>query len=185
MSKFRRTMSGENPLTVISLLQKAIRRNRPDLAGWAANEMLRSGYANWCWRRLCVTAAEDCAVFVQTEVNSLRAACDRERKERRGPPTRVFAMKAVLVLCSALKSRDADHLSNLIVDAGRVSLTEIRALIDQIERDGVPETPDWALDVHTSEGRRAGRTKRDFYKAEQRALSPAVPGLFDDLPWHD
>ena len=42
MSKFRRTMSGEDPLVVVSLLRKAIRRNRPGLAGWAANELIRS-----------------------------------------------------------------------------------------------------------------------------------------------
>lgn len=52
MSKFRRTDGGYDPLVIVSMLQKAIRRGRADLAGWAANELFRSGYERWMWRRL-------------------------------------------------------------------------------------------------------------------------------------
>jgi hypothetical protein len=34
---------------------------------------------------------------------------------------------------------------------------------------------------HTREGRKRGTTKKDFFKAEQEALEPFQPGLFDDL----
>jgi hypothetical protein len=157
----------------------------PDLAGYAASDLLRSNYANWCWRRICVTAAEDVAALVQAEVNALREACDRERRERRhGPPTRVFVMKAVLLLCGAWKSRDADHLSNLIVEAGRISLSDIHAALVEAEAK-LEELPDWVYDVHTSEGRRRGRTKAEFFRSEQAALTPRLPGLFDDLPRAD
>jgi hypothetical protein len=30
--------------------------------------------------------------------------------------------------------------------------------------------------------KRAGKTKADFFREEQRALKPWQPGLFDDLP---
>jgi hypothetical protein len=30
--------------------------------------------------------------------------------------------------------------------------------------------------------RKRGKTKKDFFKAEQEALEPHQPGLFDDLP---
>lgn len=181
MSKFRRTNEGHDPAVVISMLQKAIRRNRVDLAGWAACELLRSNYANWAWRRICVTAAEDCASMVMGEINELRGACDRERKERRGAATRVFIAKAVLLLCRAYKCRDTDHLTNLVVD--KLDETELALALDEAEAQ--PEIPDWVYDVHTSEGRRKSKTKGNFFRDEQQALSPRLPGLFDDLPFAD
>jgi hypothetical protein len=42
--------------------------------------------------------------------------------------------------------------------------------------------PDYALDCHTLKGKRAGKTKADFFHEEQRALRPWQPGLFDELP---
>ena len=42
--------------------------------------------------------------------------------------------------------------------------------------------PDYAFDCHTLKGKRAGKTKADFFREEQRALKPFQPGLFDELP---
>jgi hypothetical protein len=41
--------------------------------------------------------------------------------------------------------------------------------------------PDYAYDCHTPQGRKMGKTKAEFFKAEQEALNPFIPGLFDDL----
>ena len=41
--------------------------------------------------------------------------------------------------------------------------------------------PDYAYDCHTPQGRKMGKTKAEFFKAEQDALDPFIPGLFDDL----
>jgi len=44
--------------------------------------------------------------------------------------------------------------------------------------------PDYAYDCHTPQGRKmgkVGKTKADFFKAEQEAFSPFIPGLFDNL----
>jgi alpha-beta hydrolase superfamily lysophospholipase len=178
----RLTPRGYDPRVLVSLLQKSIRRNQPALAGFAASELLRGGYANWAWRRLAVTAAEDTAALVQAELAALRKSCDRERRERRGPPTRVFVMKAVLLLCGAWKSRDADHLSNLVVD--RIADDDPRLLAALAEAEAEPEAlPGWCHDVHTSQGRARGKTRADFFRDEQEALTPRLPGLFDDLPW--
>jgi hypothetical protein len=35
------------------------------------------------------------------------------------------------------------------------------------------------LDCHTSAGKRAGKTKKDFFRDEYQALKPREPGLFD------
>jgi replication-associated recombination protein RarA len=180
MSKFRRTVGGHDPLVLVSMVQKSVRRNRVDLAAWAAFELLRSNYADWVWRRVCVTAAEDTAALVQTEINALRAACDRERRERKGAATRVFMGKALLLLCRAPKSRDPDHLANLVVD--RLELDDPCVLAAALEEaEAEPEVPGWVFDCHTSEGRRRGKTRDDFFKDEHDALTPRLPGLFDHL----
>lgn len=181
MSIFRRTDRGHDPLVLISLIQKAIRRNRPDLAAYAASDLLRSGYGDWLWRRLTVVAAEDVAALVTTEILALRDACERERRARRGlPPTRVFMGKAILMLCGAWKSRDVDHLNCLVVD--RIEGDDPGLMSALIEAEGdLSPMPAWVFDCHTSEGRRMGKTKRDFFLTEQAALSPRLPGLFDDV----
>ena len=181
MSKFRRTERGHDPLILISALQKAIRRNRPALAAYAASDLLRSNYGDWLWRRLTVVAAEDVAALVTTEILALRDACERERRARRGqPPTRVFVGKAILLLCGAWKSRDVDHLNCLVVDRIEGDDPALIAVLIEAEDDMTP-LPAWVFDCHTSEGRRMGRTKREFFVSEHQALTPRQPGLFDEV----
>jgi hypothetical protein len=97
------------------------------------------------------------------------------------PRGRIFISKAVLLLCAAKKNRDADHLQNLVYDE-KMTL-DPETLADELRN--APEyepIPDYAYDCHTSIGKKAGRTKRDFFKAEQKALKPLQLGLFDHLP---
>jgi hypothetical protein len=49
-------------------------------------------------------------------------------------------------------------------------------MIDTCE--GISEN---AYDCHTSRGKKAGKTKAEFFTAEHAALSPFQPGLFDHL----
>ena len=91
---------------------------------------------------------------------------------------RIFASKAAILLSQAAKCRDADHLTNLVydpckVDAGvlEAELAEARACTEPI--------PDYAFDCHTMQGKRAGKTKEEFFIDEQDALTPRRPGLFD------
>jgi hypothetical protein len=41
--------------------------------------------------------------------------------------------------------------------------------------------PDYAFDCHTRRGKSMGKTKADFFRAEQAALVPLEQGLFDHL----
>jgi hypothetical protein len=41
--------------------------------------------------------------------------------------------------------------------------------------------PDYAFGCHTLRGKRAGKTKADFFRGEQGALRPWQPGLFEEL----
>lgn len=43
------------------------------------------------------------------------------------------------------------------------------------------QVPEYTFDVHTRKGRKMGRTKEQFFHEEHEALTPRVPGLFDNL----
>ena len=77
--------------------------------------------------------------------------------------------------------RDADHLQNFVYDES--AGLDPDTLADELrEADDYVPIPGYAYDCHTREGRKRGKTKKDFFKAEQEALEPHQPGLFDDLP---
>ena len=44
-----------------------------------------------------------------------------------------------------------------------------------------PQIPEYVYDVHTRQGKRAGKTKKDFFRAELDALANRQLGLFDNL----
>jgi hypothetical protein len=90
----------------------------------------------------------------------------------------VFAAKATILLCQARKCRDADHLTNLVYDPKAVDDDTIERLLTEAraERRGLPE---YTFDVHTSRGRKRGKTRADFFRDEHAALRPRQPGLFD------
>ena len=127
-------------------------------------------------------SAEDCWGILTQEVKSLHDSYTEinQNTPAKTPKGRIFISKAVILLSLAKKSRDADHLQNFVYDqqAGLDPAT----LTDELEKSGeyVP-IPDYAYDCHTPQGKKAGKTKAEFFKAEQDALNPFFPGLFDDL----
>ncbi|MFO0203985.1 MAG: hypothetical protein ACK528_12750, partial [Alphaproteobacteria bacterium] len=98
----------------------------------------------------------------------------------KAPKGRIFISKAVILLCLAKKSRDPDHLQNFVYD--QQAGLDPETLTDELEAAGeyIP-IPDYAYDCHTPQGRKMGKTKAEFFKAEQEALNPFIPGLFDNL----
>ena len=169
-----RTTARGYPLgDVVSALQKTIRRGDARLAGYFAMELFASGVGAYAWRRLLTISAEDCAGIVTQEIAALHASW-RTAGTGRG---RVFLAKAALLLAQAPKSRDADHLANLVYDRQAIDPQQLQAVL-QDARD-TEAIPAYAYDCHTAEGRRRGKTKRQFFVAEFDALAPRVPGLFD------
>jgi replication-associated recombination protein RarA len=164
----------------VSAMQKAIRRNDPRIAGYFAIEIVEGGFTEYAWRRLLTISAEDCAGLITTEIWNLYESWRLIDKHKKGGG-RIFVAKAVLLLCAVAKSRDADHLTNLVADAraGLQDDAEIeRALQDA--REAMIPVPEYAYDVHTTRGKRKGLTKRDFFLREQAALQPRrEPGMFD------
>src|SRR5436190_23106651 len=103
---------------VSSAMQKAIRRGDAKLAGYWALELFASGYGNYVWKRLLTISAEDCWGILTQEIKALH---DGYQHVNKGVPVRdhkgrIFISKAVILLSLAKKSRDPDHLQNLVYD---------------------------------------------------------------------
>ena len=180
------TVRGYDFFECASAVQKAIRRNDPKIASYFAMELHASGYPLYVWKRLLTIAAEDCFGVISKEIKSLYDSWDLinkgQGKKKKG---RIFITKAVLILCAALKSRDADHLNILAYDKMKgLTKEEIQGWLDEADkvRHGNPvNVPGYTLDCHTREGKRRGATKEQFIQDEFNALTPRQPGLFDNL----
>ena len=163
-------------------MQKGIGRGDAKLAGYWALELWASGFGSYVWRRLLTVSAEDCWGILTAEVKALHDSYTEINRNTpaKSPKGRIFVSKAVILLCQAKKSRDPDHLQNFVYD--QQAGLDAQTLMDELvaSSDYVP-IPDYAYDCHTPQGRAMGKTKAEFFKAEQEALNPFIPGLFDNL----
>ena len=175
-----RTKRGYDLFEVASCLQKAIRRGDTALAGYMAIELFESGFHQYCWKRLLTISAEDCAGIITQEIKALYDSFvllnDKSKKVR----SRIFISKAVIVLCQARKSRDADHLQNFIYDRQMIDAKALTKGIDEARKNPENiELPEYTFDVHTAKGRKKGKTKEQFFQDEFFALQPREQGEFD------
>lgn len=174
------TQRGYDFYEVASALQKSIRRGDVKLAGYMALELFPR-YAEYCWKRLLTISAEDCYGVITQEIKSLYDSFWVINKNLKGDQLkgRIFISKAVILLCQAKHSRDADVLSNYIYDK-KISLDddEIEKLFREIRSEHV-KMPEYVYDVHTKRGRMMGKTKRDFFIEEDDALSNKQMSIFD------
>lgn len=166
---------------VSSAMQKGIRRGDAKLSGYWALELWASGYGQYVWKRLLTISAEDCWGILTTEIYNLHQSYLLINKNvpSKTPKGRIFISKAVILLCLSKKNRDADHLQNIIYDQG-MEKNRLELENDLSDNRGL-EIPDYAYDCHTQQGRKLGKTKKDFFVDEQQGLFPKAVGLFDDL----
>ncbi len=177
MSYNLRTKTGLDFFEVSSAMQKGIRRSDIAVAGYFALELWESGYRDYVWKRLFTISAEDCYGIITQEVEALWRGHELVNKNSRNPKGRIFVSKAVILLCEVKKSRDADHLQNLVYDK---KMVDIEKWIKDVRANPI-ELPEYTYDIHTRVGKMRGKTKEDFLKEELRALKPREPGLFDNL----
>lgn len=97
------TKNGHNMFEISSLIQKAVRRGDAEYACYAASEMERA-YRPYLWKRLFVTSAEDCFDLVTSDVLACKESDDIARDNAN-------LSKAVSILVSARKNRDADYFA--------------------------------------------------------------------------
>lgn len=165
---------------VTSAMQKAIRRNDARIAGYFAIELFESGYQEYAWKRMLTISAEDCAGIITQEIQALFQAWLLANGGKKGEKGRIFLAKAAILLCQWPKSRDADHLTNLIYDrSSQITGESIETLLTECRGEKI-EIPEYAYDCHTKRGKQRGRTKAQFFHEEQAALQPRLAGLFDE-----
>ena len=140
---------------VTSALIKSLRRGMEEESLFWAQEIEESGYWKYIWKRLLIFCAEDVGMADPdgiVRVNALAQTYETIRKnQQKGVPVEgdLLAM-AVLYLARAPKNREVDEFKNHI---------------EKRKREGWrPEVPDFALDVHTRRGRKAGKTEADWWK---------------------
>ena len=123
---------------------------------------------------------QDCWGLITHEIDALHNGYELVNKGASEPKGRIFIGKAIILLCECYKSRDADHLNNLAVD--RLALTDQRVLdaLDDARREPM-DVPEYTFDIHTRKGKKMGKTREQFFREEHNALTPRMPGLFDDL----
>ena len=170
-------------LEVSSSLQKAIRRNDVELAGYFGLELWHSGYRDYVWKRLYTISSEDCAGYVTQEIEALWQGHELVNKTaKKGKPKgRIFVSKAIILLCQCDKNRDPDHLQNYVYDKKiNISDEKIEQYFDEVRIEKKP-IPEYAYDCHTIKGKMRGRTKQEFFKEELEALNPRQIGLFDNV----
>lgn len=129
------------------------------------------------WKRLYTISAEDCYGIITKEIDALYNGYMLVNKGAKQEKGRIFISKAVILLCECRKSRDADHLQNLVYDRNEL---DVAKWIDEVRKEHV-NIPSYTYDVHTRRGKKMGKTKEQFFKEEFEALNPREPGLFDDL----
>ena len=111
------TKSGLNMFDMLSMMQKGIRRGLYSYAGFAANE-LEMSYRKAMWNRLLVISAEDCFGIITKEIVNLYKGNSNEDVSR-----------AVALLCSAKKNRDACYFAcNFVLASRKTRDIEIKSM---------------------------------------------------------
>ncbi len=149
---------------VISAIQKEIRRGHTENAVLLAYEMVITSPAleDTLWQRLMVISVEDVgfgeplAPVMLNALVQMARSFDRSMGERK-----LFAVHAVRYLCGCRKDRTSDEMVNWVIQAVAAGTAQ-------------PSIPDYALDMHTAEGRARGRGKRHFFE-EGAQLFPELP----------
>ena len=176
------TKRGYDFYEVASCLQKAIRRGDVKYAGYMALELFPE-YAEYCWKRLLTISAEDCHPMVTQEIKALYDSFWVVNKGKSGKDLkgRVFISKAVIILARCGHNRDADILSNYIYDK-KIGISDevIENYFDGIRKQEL-RMPDYVYDCHTLKGRKMGKTKKDFFVEEEKALAYKQCSIFDLL----
>ena len=159
-----RTINGLDPFVCISAMQKCIRRGLERQAMEFACELIHSSkaFCSMAANRIELISHEDIDALSQPHiVPFVRAACEQAKEwwntEKPGK-ARLPLGNAIMIMCRARKSRQADHFSGAV------------GLPSQIG-GYVPEVPDWAYDHHTGIGLKKGRGLA-FFRKESTKLNP-------------
>ena len=174
------TKNGYNMFEMSSLLQKAIRRNLPEYAGFAAYELYQS-YGAYLWRRLLVISAEDCNDLITSKIVTLEDA-DRKANCVKGEKRDLsFVSEAVNGLCAAAKNRDACYYAlNFLSPSNRIDKAKIKPIpSNELYLYDDEYVPRWAFDCKTVNDETAGDRIKRLLEANMDLCGTEQIGFFD------
>ena len=145
------TRNGIKGDLIISALQKSIRRSMTEEAISFAFEMYitSSQFEDKLWRRLQAISVEDVGFgdlnspILINSLNQMRQNFPYSDGDRP-----IFFVHAIRYLSAAKKDRTSDHMKNIVINEFRYGRK--------------PIIPDFAIDMHTEEGRKQGRDFQHF-----------------------
>ena len=145
------TRNGIKGDLIISALQKSIRRSMTEEAISFAFEMYitSSQFEDKLWRRLQAISVEDVGFgdlnspILINSLNQMRQNFPYSDGDRP-----IFFVHAIRYLSAAKKDRTSDHMKNIVINEFRYGKK--------------PIIPDFAIDMHTEEGRKQGRDFQHF-----------------------
>ena len=145
------TRNGIKGDLIISALQKSIRRSMTEEAIIFAFEMYitSSQFEDKLWRRLQAISVEDVGFgdlnspILINSLNQMRQNFPYSDGDRP-----IFFVHAIRYLSAAKKDRTSDHMKNIVINEFRYGKK--------------PIIPDFAIDMHTEEGRKQGRDFQHF-----------------------
>lgn len=151
------TRNGIQGDLVISALQKSIRRGLTEEAVTFAYEMYITSlqFEEKLWRRLQAISVEDVGfgdVNAPVLINSLNQM--RQNFPYTDPDRPIFFVHAIRYLSEAKKDRTSDNLKNIVKR--------------EFEYGRSPVIPDFAIDMHTEQGRSIGRDFKHFLEEGSR-----------------
>lgn len=160
------TLHGMAAMECLGLMQKAIRRNLPELAFEAAVELIHTSkaFTTMVANRLRVIALEDVDTFERPEILPYVDTSARLMQEfytndlMKLGRVKLACLAAIRMLCAAPKCRIND---DWVATVGLANLLDGKT----------PDIPDWALDMHTVAGKRLGRGI-DHFIEEGTKLKP-------------
>lgn len=162
-----KTKHGLEADLVISAMQKCIRRGEEEIALRMAYELYTTSsfHEEKMWNRLLVIPVEDIGFG---DVNALSVVRDLNELRKDFPygdgDRPIFFLFAIRYLCKCKKERSTDHIKNIIMRESEAGL--------------VPEIPDYAIDMHTIQGRARGRDV--FYFLDEASKVEPVWEGYDD-----
>lgn len=164
-----KTPSGLDCDTVISALQKFIRRGDVENAARAAYELyyVSGELADYLWKRLLVISVEDVGL-AQPMAPVVVGALNEARKQLAydSADYAIVFIQAVRYLCAQPKDQGASSLSSVMKR--------------RIKRGDAWELPDYIYDMHTQKGQSEGRGYMHFLQEATKIVPEGDPKL---NPW--
>jgi replication-associated recombination protein RarA len=160
------TVGGYDVHQVLSALQKSIRRGLEEDALYWAVELYKSNHASLAWARFEIIATEDIGPADFNAVVRIQTLHElwTKMKKNNNPGDRLFFIQAVILLVREPKSRIVDN-ANIVFFEGSQEKKPI---------------PDYALDIHTKEGRVMGRGNAHFFSEGTKLENSKLPDAYEE-----